>query len=158
MNSILKTLDLQPADPLMILVCAVIFFFFWKILAKSLFLPYLQLLEKREAQTIGREHSAAEKLRQAAALQAELDRKITEIRIEAIRKKNEELKKVRDRASVILEKAETAAQEQLRKSRWQIAENMDSYKQEVFKEAEQMARTVVDRLRSPENFKMNFTN
>lgn len=158
MNTILKTFDLMPADPMMIVVCAVLFVVFSKALSKTLFAPYLDLIEKRERETVGQESLASDKLKRVAQISELLEKKIVEVRIDSVKKKNEELKKARDRAAQISEKAEASAQEQLRNARWEVAQNMDRYKEETLRDADQMARVVVDRLKSPDGFKMSVVN
>jgi F0F1-type ATP synthase membrane subunit b/b' len=147
--SILKNFDLVPFDVLMIAIWAVLFVLLWQVLGRFFFAPFLALTEAREAATTGAESGALEVRSRAEETRQEYDRKIVDARVHALKQKMELVQAAKDLAAKILDKAEAESQEILRAERWEIAQKVDSLRLEAFREADQMASLLVEKLKRP---------
>jgi len=83
MKAFLENFDLVPLDVPMILLGAVLFFFFCKLFGKYVVSPYVRLVEIREAASEGAIEEASADLRAAAELQRDFDLKISQARAQA---------------------------------------------------------------------------
>lgn len=146
MRELLKTFDLVPFDLLMIGIGATLFVIYWKALSKVLFDPFMKLLESREASTEGAVDEAAEIKNRAAALSNTYNEKISAVRITSMEERLKKTGEARKKAQEIIDKAEGHAQEQVRKVRWEIQQNISTLREDALKNSESLASLVVSRI------------
>lgn len=149
MESLLKNFDLVPMDALMIAVCAVLFVVFYKTLGKVLFAPYLELIEAREAATVGAEDAAKADQQRAVEVTAQYEEQLMAARVAAMEKKIAALTTARKEASTIVEKAEGAAQELVRSVRWEMAKKLDELRGKAISDVDALADMIVQRVKNP---------
>lgn len=149
MEATLKLLDLVPFDVVMIVVCALLFLCFWRVMEKHFFTPYLNLLEARETATLGAEESAISGMKQAEILKSEYENKIMQVRVAAIEKKLSTLDLAKKQAATILEDAEGEAQEQVRNVRWDLANKMTQLRQQAQSQVGSMADLICSKAKKP---------
>jgi F0F1-type ATP synthase membrane subunit b/b' len=149
MGGILKTFDLVPADAVMILIGAVFFLILWKALENSLFGPYLQLIEKREAATSGAAQTAQEKLVKTDDLNRQYESKLLEQRIIFMQAKLAALDRAKNESDQIIGNATKAAQDKLSAGRKEIAAKTLENKAAAEREANSLTEMIVSKLTSP---------
>ena len=149
MESLLKNFDLVPFDVVMIVVSAVLFVVLWKTLGQVLFAPYLQLVEAREAATVGAEDTAKANHERAEALTAQYEEQLMAARVAAMEKKLSALAKAKAEAAAVVEKSEGAGQELLRSVRWEMAKKLDELRGQAFGETDKLADMIVERVKNP---------
>ena len=149
MGGILKTFDLVPADAVMILVGAVFFVILWKALEQSLFQPYLQLIERREAATSGAGQTAQEKLAKADDLNRQFDSKLLEQRVIFMQGKLAALDLAKGEADQITDNATKTAQSIIAAGRKQIAAKILEIKVASEREASALTEMIISKLTSP---------
>lgn len=110
MEEILKVFTLKPIDAQMIVVSAILFVVFWRLLNIALFQPYFRVVEEREARTSGAMHQADEDLKNAVALEALYSEKIDAARVEGMKLKLQLLDEAKKEANKILESAHQEAE------------------------------------------------
>ena len=138
---LLKTFNLEPDEPQMIILGVVFVAVLLRALKSSLFDPYLNLIESREK-------GAADTTAKAASLRREYESRVSTARIEAMKKKLATLASARTEASAIADKAEGSAQEEIRKVRWDLASRMDELRGGASKEVDAMVESIVKRIKT----------
>jgi F0F1-type ATP synthase membrane subunit b/b' len=149
MESFLKNFDLVPFDVVMIAVCAILFVVLWKTLGKVLFAPYLELVEAREAATVGAEDGAKSDQARAQAITEEYEGKLMAARVAAMEKKLAAITKAKSEADSLVGKAEDGAQEMMRTIRWEMAKKMDEMRSKAFSDIDGLADMIVERVKNP---------
>lgn len=133
----------------MIAVSAVLFVVLWKTLGKVLFAPYLELVEAREAATVGAEDAAKSDHQRALDVTAQYEEQLMAARVAAMEKKLAALTIARSEASAIVEKAEGDSQELLRSVRWEMAKKLDELRSKAFGDIDALADMIVQRVKNP---------
>lgn len=149
MEAILKTFDLTLLDAQMIGVCIVLFVIYWKGMEACLARPFMTLAERREAATSGSVAEAGSLGAQAEKLEAEVEAALTEARIQAMRERLGEVGAAKKRAAQTIHDAEAAAQQTAKNARAEIEQRLGEIRARVMSDADQMAQTISDRLKSP---------
>ena len=141
--------DLVRYDAGMILVGAVLFVVFWKALEKSLFGPYLKLIEQREAATSGAEQTAQEKIAKSDDLNRQYDSKLLEQRVTFMQAKLAALDRAKSEADQITGSASKAAQEKLSALRQEISAKVSQIKASSEREADALTEIIVQKVAAP---------
>jgi F0F1-type ATP synthase membrane subunit b/b' len=146
MEAFLKNFDLVPLDVLMALVDALLFVVLWKLLQRTLFDPYLKLIEAREAATVKAEEQAASLTEKSDILSLEYERQLTEVRVAALKEKLKALDQAKAQASKVIEQAETKAQEHIRSVRLEIDKEVRDLKSSAEAEVQSIAALLAERV------------
>jgi F0F1-type ATP synthase membrane subunit b/b' len=131
----------------MILVWAIVFVGFWKLIDKYLFSPYLRLVEAREEGTSGALSKARDTEAKAEILLKEYESRIIEERIHAMKIKLSKLSDAKKKASEIVERAQNEAEEYVKNARSKVTASIASIKQESFQDVDKMSDMIVQRIR-----------
>ncbi|MCC6932892.1 MAG: ATP synthase F0 subunit B [Deltaproteobacteria bacterium] len=131
----------------------IIFLVIWRILAKHFFKPVFEVLEQREARTVGDEHEAKLLTDQDKRAQIELASELKIIRAQAIKKREAIVSEAKQQAAKVLETAHAQAAEELKGARAQITVLREQAKQDLSSEIEKLAAVTYDRLLSANNTK-----
>ena len=147
MKEFLKTFDLTQTDAIMIVVWLFAFVVIWKLLAQYFFLPYLKLIEAREAASSGANDLAQEKNKKADQLQKDYEKRLLEEKVKVLNVRTQQLTAAKREAQTILESAEKEAQAFTAKSRDELKTRMASVTRNVPTEAEALANLLIDKIR-----------
>lgn len=141
--TLIKTFSLEPLDPPMIAVMAVLFFVFWKLLMeRQVFGPQLEILNDRISATEGLRGRAAATMREAAVLVEKYDARLSEVRAEAFGFKNAELGVARKEVSDIVAGAEAEAEKILAAAKAETIAFVAQARNAAKAEADGLARTM----------------
>ena len=149
MENFLKNFDLTVLDAQMILVWGVLFVIFWQLMARTVFRPFITVVEARDAATTGASEGAQKIVQEAEALKLKAEDTIAEVRVNAMKEKLSELAKARAQAQQIVEEAEHKAQAQIAKSRLELSDKLSKLRGELESEANEMAKAIVSKVKSP---------
>ncbi|RIL10754.1 MAG: hypothetical protein DCC75_03695 [Proteobacteria bacterium] len=147
MEDLLKSFDLVPNDLAMIIFGAILFYALIRLLEKALFTPYVDLIEAREQATSGAEKTAKSNAQEAERTMTGYQARITDERVEAMRKKLSMLAAAKAEAAKIVEQAEAEAAEEIKKVRKDAADKLEALREASRREAENLAGAVLDRLK-----------
>ncbi|WKZ57664.1 MAG: ATP synthase F0 subunit B [Bdellovibrionota bacterium] len=120
MEGFLKIFDLTPEDGRMILVCAVLFAIFIRLLSKSLFAPFVALLDARDAASSGALSEAANAEQEAQEIDKQREHKIAVARAEFVKRKMDRIAQAKKEAEELVRQAEHQAQAFTEESRSRI--------------------------------------
>ncbi len=148
-EKILQFVDLKPIDVPMIAICAVLFVLLWRYLARVLFVPYLEVVESREAKTTGAVDTVRDIRTRCATLNQEIDSRLNEARVTAMQKKISALNKAKQESAKIVERAQAAADELLHKARLEQEQNIKQVRSELLQKVEALTTEVVQRAAQP---------
>ena len=146
---ILTTFSLTVLDGVMIPIGVVSFVIFWKVMEHVFWGPYLQLIEAREAATVGAGSRAGDVLAEAKKIRMEYDEKLNSARVAAVRDKLSKVREAADKAAVIVGDAEERAKDDRVKEREAIQSDMEELRRELVGKVEEMASGVVEKVASP---------
>jgi F0F1-type ATP synthase membrane subunit b/b' len=149
MEQILKTFDLNLLDAQMIVVWAVVFTILWQLLSKLVFKRFLHLVELRDAATSGAKENAEKKIGEANSLTVQIEDRLAEVRVTAMKQKLQELSAARTHAQQLTDEAERKAQQSIESARRELKDRLVALRQELEKDTEAMARSVVASLKTP---------
>jgi F0F1-type ATP synthase membrane subunit b/b' len=145
-RSFLTTFSLDPLDPPMIIVMALLFTAFWKMLmARMVFLPGMQVLTDREEATVGLIEKAEGLAAEAASLQGRLAERLSQVRAEALARKAAELSRARDEAAQLLAGAEAQANELSDRSAVQTEQEVSAARERLAGEMGALSSAIVQR-------------
>ncbi len=128
-----------------ILASAVTLIALWVIFGHLIFKPFMRLVEEREARTTGDESQAHEKRSQTKALQAKIDEKIREARIQGIMLRDDSVNEAKKEAQAIIDRAADQAAQELKRAEQEIAAVKAKALSELPGEAEKLSKLVVSR-------------
>ena len=148
MEALLKTFDLGPLDVPMIAVGGVLFFCLYLAMKNSVWIPFLKLIEAREAAIEGAKVSAAADLKAVAELQRVVEEKIHEVRILANVEKQRQIETAKRQVSTIVADAEAEAGKIIDTDRAEIARQISELKSEIEARTDELVSTVVEKLKS----------
>jgi len=127
----------------------ILFLVLWLILSKILFRPYLDLLEKRERQTSGSRHAAADLEQEGARLKAQYEERIARAQAAGGAAKEATLQEARQRREQLLGQARQEAASTLERARREIESQLEKERElavaEVATVARQMASKILGR-------------
>lgn len=146
MEELLKVFDLTPRDGQMILIGAVIFFVFWRVIDAAVFKPFLRLYEEREALTSGASVSSKELLEEAAIVTKRYEERLHAARVSAMAERYQMINQAKKEGAQIVSAAETEVQQSVRDSRTTRERSMAESRKKVLAEADPLARSIADRL------------
>lgn len=140
--------DLSLIDIPMIFLGALLFLIVWQALERTLFRPYLKLIQVREAATIGAD-SEAQSIRDEAREKNEAyEQAINIARIEAVKGRLSKVGSAQKSADALIESAARAAQGELQKSREELNATIAAAKSDAGKEVESMAALIIEKVKS----------
>lgn len=149
MEQLLKTFDLTMLDAQMIVVWGVLFTVLWQLLSNLVFKRFIALVELRDAATTGAKEDAQRKLEEASAITVKVEDKLAEVRVAAMKQKLSELSIARTQAQQIADDAERKAHQTIEAARGELKGRLAALRQELDKDTEEMARSVVLSLKTP---------
>lgn len=149
MEQILKTFDLNALDGQMIIIWGAIFIVLWQILSAVVFKRFIALTELRDASTSGAKEDAQRKLDEAAAINTQVEDRLAEVRVTAMREKLDALSTARAQAQRIVDDTENQIQQKIDSSRRELGNKIQSLRKELESDTEEMARSVVANLKKP---------
>ena len=129
----------------MILAGIVLFTLLLKSLRNFVFLPYLALIEAREAATIGAEETAGNNQDQADIVLRDYRNQINEERASSMKTRAMLLSRTKADAEKIIENAEVEARQIARRVRSEIAEKTTAMRKISFQEAEKISRAMAQK-------------
>lgn len=145
-EQILKSFSLVPTDVVMIPIAALLFVALWKTLERSLFLPYLKLIEAREQATVGNEAQALADLNKAEELQRSYEQQLQEIRIRSLEQKYKTLESTKQE----LEKLTTSEEASLLASSNRLRSDLEtaskSARAALVSDAQELADQIVSKV------------
>ncbi len=122
--SLLKIVDLTPADGVASVIGTAVLFVFYQILSKRVFQPVLAHIEKREELTTGYLRTASEMKQKTSALREQYEGALFEARVEAQSARSLAVAAAKEKAATILRLAEEEAQKQVVEGRSVIQEQI----------------------------------
>lgn len=125
---------------------ALLFIGVWYFLSTTVFKRLFEILELREARTVGDESQAVEKRREARQLDAKTDEALRKIRLDAIVQRDAKVQEAKLEAQRLVDRAAAAAGDELKRAGDAIAFLRDEARTELPAEAERLADTVVQRV------------
>lgn len=125
---------------------AALFIFVWWFLRGRVFLPYIAVIEEREARTTGDADKAKAGEKEKLDLQRLINDELREARYEAIQRREEKLKAAKQQANLIAEQANAAAQQELDKSRVAIAQLKAQAEREVQTQVPALAAQIIEQV------------
>ena len=147
MEGILKIFDITPIDLNMIIAVGVLFVILWQVLDKSLFAPYLNLIDAREQATIGVEEEAQKAYVKAEVGSRDYEAKVAEARKNAMQKKLVAMDDAKKRAEAILNTAKEQAAQITAESKAKVWADAESSRREALSQAEGLAVDMVAKLK-----------
>jgi F0F1-type ATP synthase membrane subunit b/b' len=146
MDWFLKTFDLAARDLYIIPIAAIVFWFFYTVIKRSVFDPYLALLDAREAASSGAAADASAMLHDAAEIDQHTDAKIVEARIAFMREKLARTNKAKQETEAAIKQAEVEAQQKLQRGRAELLAKRQNLESQLQRDAEAMAKTIVSKV------------
>lgn len=125
---------------------ALLFIGVWYFLSTTVFKRLFEILELREARTVGDESQAVEKRREARQLDSKTDEALRKIRLDAIVQRDAKVQEAKLEAQRLVDRAAAAAGDELKRAGDAIAFLRDEARTELPAEAERLADTVVQRV------------
>lgn len=145
-EKILQILDLTVADVQMIALGTVIFYIFLKYLDRSLFAPYMKLVDAREASTVGASEAAGKITRDAEIATAKYEEQLAAARKAAMHNKSVKVAEARAAADQIVHSAEGEAEEFVRAAKLEGAKHIETNRAVIQAEAQNLSSLIVDRI------------
>jgi len=127
---------------------AIIFLALWGFLSRAVFGPIIDVLEEREARTTGDKQQAKDAIAEASDLQTELEQRLFESRVEALRLRDDIVGQAEGEAGRIIMEAQTQAEQKLEAARADIERARQSVSGELESQAAELAETLVGRIMS----------
>jgi F0F1-type ATP synthase membrane subunit b/b' len=149
MDAILKTLDLTRLDLQMIAVCCLLFVVLWTLMERLVFRPYLAFLEKREASTSGAQGIAQDKSSKADELLTEYNRRLTDARVAAMKKKLDAIELAKKDAAGQIKSAEDRAKVATDRNRAELQSRAQDMRAAALKDADAMVEMVMSKVKAP---------
>lgn len=140
---------LKPETLVQIQISGVIFLLVWAVFGNLVFKPFLDLVAEREEKTVGSTRHAAEKKRESRSLEQKVEEELREARLEGIQQRDKLAEAARKQSQQVLEAADAAAREEIRKAQLEIDELKSRAEQELAQEAAALAELVVKRALTP---------
>ncbi len=137
---------MQSFNPIEIAGSALLFFVIWLFFGRKVLKPYVDLLEEREARTVGDVQRAGEKDLLSNSLTEKIETSLKEARLQGIIQRDEFVTKAKVQASELIGGAQEAAQVELARSRQALSDEKVRARGELNHEAEQLCELVLDRV------------
>lgn len=125
---------------------AALFIFVWWFLRGRVFLPYIEVIEEREARTTGDADKAKACEKEKVDLQRLIDDELREARFECIQRRDEKLKAAKQQAQAISDQANSAALQELEKSRAAIRDLKIQAQREVQTQVPALAAQIIEQV------------
>lgn len=148
METILTFLNLTNLDAEMIPVGVVLFTIFVFSLGRFVVAPFVALVEAREEATEGAERSAQSNIDEAEIIERNYESQIIEERIASEKAKAQQIAKAKTEAARIIERAESQAREQARRSKEELEEYVSGLRKAAMQEAANLSRLMVEKAKS----------
>ncbi|GEM_PF-7134500 len=143
-DTVLETLTLTRLDAVAIPVAGIAFYFFYRLLAKDVFVPYLSIYEQREAAVTGSVASTDKE--NASALEAQYEAELSKKRAELVKKKVEKIAVAQKEADSLIQEAEKTAASEVLKFRTTLSSQMNTRRAALPGEAKKLAEEIVRRV------------
>ena len=143
-DTVLETLTLTRLDAIAIPIAGVAFYFFYRLLAKDVFIPYLSIFEEREAAVTGSVASSDKE--NASALEAQYENELSKKRAELVKKKVEKIAVAQKEADSLIQEAEKSATNEVQKFRTALSSEMTAKRATLPGEAKKLAEEIVRRV------------
>ena len=126
-------------DLLMIPVGSLFFVALWRTLAHLVFLPYLKLLEQRDAAGAGVSQSAAQLAHKATLLNQDYEQRIAVVRVAEAKARSAKLIRAKEQAALLLKDAQENAVHHLEGERASMAAETENARQDILSEVDTLA-------------------
>ena len=146
MEEVLKKLDLLPQDLKAILVMAVVFAIFWRVIGRGIIQKYLDLFEAREKNTTGATSNAEENLATAQKLLEECEKTLLSERAAILKSLEPKLVEARARATEIITNAEEKLAASLISSRKALEQERQSLFASLESRSDELAQEISQRI------------
>jgi F0F1-type ATP synthase membrane subunit b/b' len=143
-DSILQKLTLTMLDVYAIPVAALAFYFFYRVLSRDVFTPYLSIYEERESAVTG--SAASSDREQASVLEAQYESELSKKRAELVRQKLEITSLAQKEADKLIADAEQKSADEISNFKAQLSKDMVIRKASLPDEARRLAQTIVERV------------
>ena len=147
MEAVLKALDLNTLDVVMIPIWAFLFIVFWKFSEKYFFASLLKLMALRESQTEGALLEAKEKSEKAATLMANYEEKLGSQRAEFMKARMAKIHLIKKDVANKTEEAEKAAAKKIAAEREKTKAYLAAASKRIEEESQSLAELLVSKLR-----------
>lgn len=144
LDKILQTLTLTRLDAIAIPIAGFAFYFFYRLLAKNVFAPYLTIYEEREAAITG--SIASEDKETALALEEQYETELAKKRAELVKKKLEKVGMAQKEAEKLIQEAEKTAASEVANYRSELLKEVAAKKATLPNEARKLAEEIVRRV------------
>lgn len=129
-----------------LLASAALFIAIWAFLNNTLFKRLFQILELREARTVGDEHDAVEKRKEARALDAKTEEVLRKSRLDAIVARDAKIQEAKLEAQKLIDRATQTAADEIKKAHDALQTLKSQAANELPHEADKLADAVVQRV------------
>jgi F0F1-type ATP synthase membrane subunit b/b' len=143
-DSILQKLTLTMLDVYAIPVAALAFYFFYRVLSRDVFTPYLSIYEERQSAVTG--SAASSDREQASVLEAQYESELSKKRAELVRQKLEVISLAQKEADELIADAEQKSKDEISNFKAQLSKDMVIKKASLPDEARRLAQTIVERV------------
>lgn len=143
-DSILQKLTLTMLDVYAIPVAALAFYFFYRVLSRDVFTPYLSIYEERQSAVTG--SAASSDREQASVLEAQYESELSKKRAELVRQKLEITSLAQKEADKLIADAEQKSADEISNFKAQLSKDMVIRKASLPDEARRLAQTIVERV------------
>lgn len=122
------------------------FLIFWFIFSRLFFRPFLNLLSERERRLKDLGDRTEQLLKEAKAADEQRERRLAQVRREALAKRDAERRRVEGEAAEIVEKAKAEAHELLERARATVEDELRAAQGELERTGRSLAAELADRV------------
>ena len=120
-------------------ISAAIFLLLWRFVGQGMAKPFFQLIEDREARTIGDEQKARETKALSERITSDIELELHDSRIEGVKHREEQLSLAKEEAGKVLLKAEKEVEVKLEAGRAEIESLSDKARVELNSQVDDLA-------------------
>ena len=143
---ILKFLNLEISDAVMIPINCFLFYFFYKIYSKNVINKLIKVIDTRESQTVGAIESSKQLIEQARDISSIIKNQLNSVRASAINKKEQIIKEAIIKANILIEKANKESEEYIGTERSKIEKNGIDLMEQLDSKVSQMSQELYNNI------------
>jgi F0F1-type ATP synthase membrane subunit b/b' len=128
-----------------IALSAVLFILVWQLVGNQVLKPFFELLEQREARTVGDDKQVIAKKAEVKQLEKTIEEELKKTRVEAAMRRDEKVQHAKKKAQAIITEATSRAEEELKKSEQFITELQAQARKDIVEQSVQLANEVVSK-------------
>lgn len=142
--------QLQQAAP-NIVFSAILFLVLWNLVGVRCFKPFFEMLEQREAKTVGDERRAKEIKETTVRVEHEIELELHNARVAGVKEREERLQVAKSKAQEITTEASESAQQELAAGRAEIEQLKNKARRDLEQEASGLAKNLVSQILQSES-------